>query len=235
MRIADSITNNTMLFHNTAASGMPADQNAAPEDTLSITCKQLTEVEKQVAEDMKILNQTQHKYSSIHTWTNRLGGLSATAGRISMPAFIASIATSLAASFLAIPALGTLAGLTGTVCTASFVTWIGALGASKLSEYAEKKTEKDIPQLTMKVQTENKEAMDLRNRIQYLRNQVQNNDNAVDITVKNKKPEVKTGEKTPDINTNDFEDDEVKKPVLEVTDYDEGTISIGGIIINKNN
>ncbi|MGV8122977.1 MAG: hypothetical protein AB2L14_24720 [Candidatus Xenobiia bacterium LiM19] len=234
-------------------SGTTENQNAAPEEKLSITQKQLGDLEAKVARDMEELNQAQHKYSSAHTWGDRFGSISAKAARLSLPTFIASIVTSVAAGFLAIPALGTLAGIASVACMATGATWLGTLGAEKLCEHIEKKAEKNLPELTMKVQTENKELVGLQNQVQRLKKQTGQNNNAAQstapppqkpsagpaagtsaaVSAPADKPVEKSGDKQ--VNTAPDDEDEEKKPAqnLDVTDSD-GFIDIGGISIKKN-
>jgi hypothetical protein len=227
------------------ASNAAQTQNATPQEKLSITQKQLSDVEAQVSKDMEALNQAQHKYNTAHTWGDRFGTISAKAAKLSLPTFIASVVTSLAASFLAIPALGALAGVASVACMATGATWLGTLGAEKLCEHAEKKAEKNLPELTMKVQSENKEVINLENQIKYLNKQIGSGATAPPPP-QNKPadaPKVSTPISAPAEKTADkpavaapAEDDEEKKPVqnLDVTDNNDGFVDIGGITIKKN-
>ncbi|MHC9544824.1 MAG: hypothetical protein AB9903_35365 [Vulcanimicrobiota bacterium] len=230
------------------ASGTIENQNATPEEKLSITQKQLGDLEAKVARDMEELNQAQHKYSNAHTWGDRFGTISAKAAKLSLPTFIASIVTSVAAGFLAIPALGALASIASVACMATGATWLGTLGAEKLCEHIGKKAEKNLPELTMKVQTENKEVVGLQNQVQNLKKQAGQNNNAAQstapppqkpdantasVSTPADKPVEKPGDKP--INAAPDDEDEEKKPAqnLDVTDND-GFIDIGGISIKKN-
>ena len=138
---------------------------AGPQDELAIARAQVSDKEAQAAQDMKTLEKAQHKSNVAGKWETRFGKISGKAGRLSLPLFIASLGTGLAASFLAIPALATVATIASTVCTVNLVTWLGGMGASKLSGMARKKAEKNLPALTGKVQMENKELVGLKQQV----------------------------------------------------------------------
>jgi hypothetical protein len=218
------------------------EQKTGAEKDLMVAQKQLSDLQASLEKDMAALNKAQHKFSTASTWENRFGKISAKAGRISLPAFIASIVTNIAASF--VPVLAPVATVASAVCTGTFVTWLGGLGASKLFGHFRKNAEKDIPALTTRVQNGNKQEMEYKSKVDALKRQVEYDMKQgagtmvqpQQVNVPSLPPQVAAPAKSEaPVQEEDDPDAAPKTTPDKVTDTDEGFVDIGGIRLSKEN